>query len=441
MYEVILLVSFSLGLFASVVLMANPGERRLLNVLLATFTLTMALFSFLVFCIRKGWLPDLVFLIRTWVPFYYYLPAAIYLYARSYVLDDTRLTRKDLWHAVPLLLHVLYSLPLVIDIALGRLSFRKLMDTAAGSASFFNAGPIPDVYHDVFRLLVFGLYLVLVVRLMLSRRFRDYVRLNGAHHPHSIRWIRYFTVTSVLFAVFAGIMKMQVHFLGEETIVIDGNFFAIAMLVFYDMLIVYAMFNPVILFGLPYFQKVIGGEGGEARPDIPTTVNVRAFAPKGGTPVSPERLSTLPQTTRVVGPEPATVGQTDSDPGDIEMEKARRLIRVMNEYVEVNEPYREQDFTLSRLSHAIKVPEHHLGFIFRHMLRKSFVEYRNELRVALVMRMMDEGAARELTLEAIGVEAGFHSRATFFAVFKKHTGRTPAQYLKLPKHPETPSEQ
>jgi AraC-like DNA-binding protein len=123
------------------------------------------------------------------------------------------------------------------------------------------------------------------------------------------------------------------------------------------------------------------------------------------------------------------------------MEKARRLIRVMNEYVEVNEPYREQDFTLSRLSHAIKVPEHHLGFIFRHMLRKSFVEYRNELRVALVMRMMDEGAARELTLEAIGVEAGFHSRATFFAVFKKHTGRTPAQYLKLPKHPETPSEQ
>jgi hypothetical protein len=34
MYEVILLVSFTLGLFASMVLMANPGERRLLNGLL-----------------------------------------------------------------------------------------------------------------------------------------------------------------------------------------------------------------------------------------------------------------------------------------------------------------------------------------------------------------------------------------------------------------------
>jgi AraC-like DNA-binding protein len=315
------------------------------------------------------------------------------------------------------------------------------MDSAAGGASFFNEGPIPDLYHDVFRLLVFGFYLVLVVRLFLSRRFRDYVRLNGAHQPHSIRWIRYFTVTSVLFAVFAGIVKAQVHFLGKESVIIDGNAFTIAMLVVHDMLIVYAMFNPVILFGLPYFRKVMGVEWAEDRPEVPTTVSVRAFAPTDGTEVPADRMNALHQTIRVVGPEPATVGQTDSDPGDIEMEKARRLIRVMNEYVEVNEPYREQDFTLSRLSHAIKVPEHHLGFIFRHMLRKSFVEYRNELRVALVMRMMDEGAARELTLEAIGVEAGFHSRATFFAVFKKQTGRTPAQYLKLPKHPKTPSEQ
>jgi AraC-like DNA-binding protein len=123
------------------------------------------------------------------------------------------------------------------------------------------------------------------------------------------------------------------------------------------------------------------------------------------------------------------------------MEKARRLSRVLNEYVEVNQPYLEKDFSLARLSHALKVPEHHLGFIFRYVLRKPFVEYRNELRVAHVMRMMDDGAARELTLEAIGLEAGFRSRATFFAVFKKQTGRTPAQYLKLPKHPETPSEQ
>ena len=441
MYEVILLVSFTLGLFASMVLMANPGERRLLNGLLATFTLSMALFSFLVFCIRKGWLPDLVFLIRTLVPFYYYLPAAIYLYARTYVQDDTRLTRKDLWHAVPLLLHILYSIPLVIDIALGRLPIRKLMDSAAGSASFFNAGPIPDVYHDVFRLLVFGFYLVLVVRLFLSRRFRDYVRLNGAHHPHSIRWIRYFTVTSVLFAVFAGIVKAQVHFLGKESIVIDGNFFAIAMLVFYDMLIVYAMFNPVILFGLPYFKKVMGGEWEEARPNVPTTVFVRAFAPTDGTEVPPDRLSAIQQTIRLVGPEPVADGQNVSDPGDTEMEKARRLSRVLNEYVEVNQPYLEKDFSLARLSHALKVPEHHLGFIFRYVLRKPFVEYRNELRVAHVMRMMDDGAARELTLEAIGLEAGFRSRATFFAVFKKHTGRTPAQYLKYPKQPQTPLSQ
>jgi hypothetical protein len=34
MYEVVLIISLSLGLFASVVLLVNPGERRLLNGLL-----------------------------------------------------------------------------------------------------------------------------------------------------------------------------------------------------------------------------------------------------------------------------------------------------------------------------------------------------------------------------------------------------------------------
>jgi AraC-like DNA-binding protein len=438
MYEVILMVSFSLGLFASVVLLVNPGERRLLNSLLATFTLSMALFSFLVFSIRKEWLPDLVFLIRTLAPLYYYLPAAIYLYARSYVWDEARLTRKDLWHGVPLLLHVLYSIPLVIDIALGRLPIRALMETAAGSASFFNEGPIPDVYHDLFRLSVFGVYLVLVVRLFLSRRFREYVRLNGRHYPHSIRWIRYFTVTSVLFSVFAGIVKAQVHFLGKESIIIDGNAFTIGMLLFYDMLIVYAMLNPVILFGLPYFRKVMGGELAETLPEDQAIVSVRASTLSGGSPLPHDRLKAPHQSVRGLGPDAHSVAQAASDLSDGEMAKAQRLIRVMNEYVQAHQPYREQEFNLSRLSLALKVPEHHLGLIFRHMLHKSFVEYRNELRVAHVMRLMDEGLARELTLEAIGLEAGFHSRATFFAVFKKQTGQTPAQYLKSPQRPEAP---
>jgi AraC-like DNA-binding protein len=86
-------------------------------------------------------------------------------------------------------------------------------------------------------------------------------------------------------------------------------------------------------------------------------------------------------------------------------------------------------FTSSALSNAMGVPQHHIAYIFKHVLHKSFVDYRNEMRVKFVINSFKEGVHNDITIEAIGAKAGFSSRSTFYSVFKKQTGMTPMQYL------------
>jgi AraC-like DNA-binding protein len=74
------------------------------------------------------------------------------------------------------------------------------------------------------------------------------------------------------------------------------------------------------------------------------------------------------------------------------------------------------------------VPKHHLLFIFSQVLHYSFVDYRNELRVKHARQALQKGINEYKTIESIGMDSGFPSRATFFSVFKKQTGISPGQY-------------
>jgi len=60
----------------------------------------------------------------------------------------------------------------------------------------------------------------------------------------------------------------------------------------------------------------------------------------------------------------------------------------------------------------------------------SFKELTNLYRIKYVVEKIEEGYLDKYTLEALGKEAGFNSRITFFNVFKKVMGICPRGYRK-----------
>lgn len=63
--------------------------------------------------------------------------------------------------------------------------------------------------------------------------------------------------------------------------------------------------------------------------------------------------------------------------------------------------------------------------------RMSFADYINGLRISQVIQ--DARASERRTLLDIALDAGFSSKSSFNAAFKKHTGSSPTQYLKGPE--------
>lgn len=395
LFEIVLLFSTTLGLISTFSLIISARSSRVLNGLFIVFILSISAFSFLVFCNIRGVIPDYVFLIRTLFPLYYFVPPAIYLYMKYYLYDQPRLNKKDLLHFVPISLHILYTFPLYIQLARDPGFFSTMIKESELGSTFYNGGFLPDYFHELFRVALSTFYIFLGARLFFSKKLREFTRLNKDLFPTSIRWIKLFIVAIIFFSVFATIIKVQIFFLEEKLLLAQSSFFVFAMLFFYDLLILYALLNPVVLFGLPHFQKVLGVTApGKPHIDVPKEE------------------------------------EQEPEPDESEMAKARILITMMNDYISEHKPFRNPGFNLTELSKSINVPEYHLHYIFRNIIKKPFVEFRNELRVAHVIQNLNKGMSDIITIEAIGADAGFNSRATFFNAFKKNTGMTPTQYLK-----------
>jgi AraC-like DNA-binding protein len=99
-------------------------------------------------------------------------------------------------------------------------------------------------------------------------------------------------------------------------------------------------------------------------------------------------------------------------------------------FMEEEQPWLDPDFSLETLADQLKVPRHHLYYCFNKILKTRFIQLRSACRIKHAQKLIDQGAVREKTLEAIGLECGFSSRGTFMTTFREITGMTPREYLR-----------
>lgn len=104
------------------------------------------------------------------------------------------------------------------------------------------------------------------------------------------------------------------------------------------------------------------------------------------------------------------------------------LLVQLNEIMIGEELYKNADVKLQSIAKKINVSSHKLSQLLNDNLGKSFASYINDFRIEEAKRLIQNNT--QFTLEAIGFEAGFSSKSSFYATFKKVVGMTPSAYQK-----------
>lgn len=89
----------------------------------------------------------------------------------------------------------------------------------------------------------------------------------------------------------------------------------------------------------------------------------------------------------------------------------------------------KSDLTLTELAAAARFPRHQVSQSINSCYKGNFFDLVNDYRVETFKQLALRPDKKHLNLVGIALEAGFNSKASFYAVFKKKTGMTPSDYL------------
>ncbi len=128
--------------------------------------------------------------------------------------------------------------------------------------------------------------------------------------------------------------------------------------------------------------------------------------------------------------------RTTSYPGDdvqyqksgLDKEEAEFYAEQLNRLMEQEKLYRNSDLKLADLANELDISTHNLTEIINRYIGQNFYDFVNSYRVEDVKQQLNDAGSENITLLAIGLDAGFNSKSTFNAVFKKQTGMTPSQF-------------
>ena len=107
-------------------------------------------------------------------------------------------------------------------------------------------------------------------------------------------------------------------------------------------------------------------------------------------------------------------------------EHFRRLLVLM----EQEELYAEPELSMTLLAEKLGLSNGYLSQIINQKEGKNFFEFVNTYRVEAVKRKLKDPKFDHFSILGIAMDAGFKSKSTFNAVFKKMTGQTPSAFRK-----------
>ena len=124
--------------------------------------------------------------------------------------------------------------------------------------------------------------------------------------------------------------------------------------------------------------------------------------------------------------------ETSLNTSFVSTEKDLELAKTIFTAIEVHQhqtgAYRQPKYSLKNLADDMQLTEQNVSWALNRGGEKSFSDFINHLRLEEVKQSLKQNKNNKNVLD-IAFAAGFSSKSTFNAVFKKSTGITPSQYL------------
>jgi len=111
-------------------------------------------------------------------------------------------------------------------------------------------------------------------------------------------------------------------------------------------------------------------------------------------------------------------------------EESNRIWKDINSIMVEERPYRNFEYRLNDLAEQVGQSIHHVSQTINEKEGMSFSDFINRFRVNDAKDLLSSDRAKQVTILAISLEAGFNSKTAFYNTFKKFTGKTPTEFIR-----------
>lgn len=329
-------------------------------------------------------------------PFWLLLGPFLYFYVRGTLTDKQGICWKDSWHFIPAILHLVNLFPYLTQsfdkkLEIAVLVLQNLDGLKSAGAGWIYPPPVSFIERSGL-LFFYSAYIIYQLAVNYVPSKQNFNQIPQKQYLLIYRWLlilngivlmismNYFLLTLSLLNVKAsiGILSLNpVYYMAGIAFVL----LPLSLLLF-----------PQVLYGIPIYS-------------FETEVK--------SAPISKQKAEVVNPPNNIIEPE------------DPFQELAQRIMA----YLKKQKPYLNPDFSITDLSIALKVPQHHISYCFNSILKIKFTLIKTQLRVEHAQKLLKKGSAQDLSMDGIGKESGFASRSTFYDAFKSQTGLTPTEFL------------
>ncbi len=110
-------------------------------------------------------------------------------------------------------------------------------------------------------------------------------------------------------------------------------------------------------------------------------------------------------------------------------EQMKEVCECASNYMDETKAFLRPDISLALFAKEINIPQRTLSRAINGYMKCNFFEFVNRMRIEEAKRRLVQLKASDFNIDSIYADCGFRSRSTFYMVFKKMTGMSPAAWL------------